>query len=116
MLKIVLLILLSEICDLTGHLFFKKTVSGYEGSYLSLIKKALTSGGIWLGLFFVGMGTIVWLLALAQTELSVAGPIDSMEYILTLLASRIFLGEKIDRDKLIGTLLVVAGILFVVKS
>jgi len=116
MLKIILLILLSEICDLTGHLFFKKTVSGYEGSYLNLIKKALTSSGIWLGLLFVGAGIVIWLLALAQTELSVAGPIDSMEYILTLLASRVFLGEKIDRDKLIGTLLVVAGILFVVKS
>ncbi len=116
MLKIVLLILLSEICDLTGHLFFKKTVSGYEGPYLDLIKKALTSGGTWLGMFFVGAGIVIWLLALAQTELSVAGPIDSMEYILMLLASRVFLGEKIDRDKLIGTSLVVAGILFVVKS
>ena len=68
---------------------------------------------IWLGLVTVIIGVVVWLIALAQTELSVAYPIDSLQYIMTLFAANIFLGEKIDRMKIMGTVLVIGGIVLI---
>ena len=62
------------------------------------------------------MGVVLWLVALAQNNLSLMYPLGSMQYLLTLLAARIFLGEKIDRPKLAGTFLVVSGIILIATS
>ena len=54
--------------------------------------------------------------ALAQAELSIAFPIGSLQYVMTLFAAHYFLDEKINRLKLIGTFLVVGGIALVIIS
>lgn len=116
MLKLIAFIFLSEVCSLTGQIFFKKGVTGLEGSYFNFIKKTLSSPKIWAGLACISIGIVIWLMALAQAELSLVYPIDSMQYLLVLIGSWVFLREKIDADKLLGTLFVIIGIILVAKS
>lgn len=123
MLKIIALILLAELWGVGGQILFKKSVNRLEtpnlrslSSYLNFLKCVLRMPHVWLGFCFIGVGITVWLIALAQTSLSIAFPIDSMQYILTLVFARIFLGERIDGMKLGGTLLVVLGIILVAMS
>lgn len=123
MLKIVLLILVAEFWGTGGQIFFKKSANSVDtpnlrspASFLNFIKKIFNIPGTWLGFAFIGIGMVVWLMALAQTDLSIAFPIDSMQYIVALIAARIFLDEKIDMMKLVGTLLVILGIVLVAMS
>ena len=123
MTKIVLLILASTTFTGIGQVFFKKAVKPLEtpnlrqaGSYGTFLRGVLTSPLIWLGFLTIGSGIVVWLIALAQTELSVAFPIGSLQYLVILVTARIFLGERIDRMKLMGTMLVIAGICLISAS
>ena len=121
--KIILLILISTIFMSLGNVCFKKGVGRVESphlrswsSYLKFLGRVFQMPMIWLGLVTVIIGVVVWLIALAQTELSVAYPIDSLQYIMTLFAANIFLGEKIDRMKIMGTVLVIGGIVLISLS
>ena len=123
MLKIVFLILLSAILISIGQVFFKKGVTPLEtpdlrraGSYGKFIRNVFATPMIWLGFAAIGSGIVVWLVALAQTQLSIAFPIDSLQYLVILIIARIFLGEVIDRMKLAGTIFVVAGICLISMS
>jgi len=116
MLKIIALIFTAEIFGSAGQVFFKKGAPDFEGAYLKFIKIVLGCPFIWLGLLCMATGMLIWITALAQVDLSLAYPIDSMQNILTVVAARIFLKEKLDIDKAIGTVLVVLGIILVAKS
>ena len=120
--KIFFLILLSEIGNTAGQIFFKKGTNRLPpprltnfSSCRNFIKDLLRMPVLWLGFGSMALGLLIWLMALAQADLSLVFPLGSMQYLLILVASRIFLGEKIDRMKLAGTCLVVAGIIFVLS-
>lgn len=119
-LKLFILVLLAEVCSGGMHILFKKGVNTLDtGSvrgikaYLGFVKKVLSTPEVWLGLFVVTCGMGIWLLVLAHAELSLAFPLDSIQYIIILIASYLFLGEKINRDRIIGTLFIIAGIVLV---
>lgn len=123
MIFVITLIFLSEIWDLSGQVLFKKSTERLHGTYfrnlfsfLKFISEVIRQPRIWAGLGCVAIGIIFWFLALSRADLSIAYPLDSMEYILTLVAARIFLKERIDAQKIIGTLLVVVGIIFITLS
>ena len=117
MLKIIVLIMFGEILNLAGMILYKKSMNRIKThKYLDFLKKALSSSRTWLGFSSIALGVVIWLIALAQTELNIGYSLGSIQYILILLGSRIFLKEKIDRHKLIATLLVTLGIILIVLS
>ncbi len=123
MVRVIFFILLSEIWNTAGQIFFKKGTNALEvphlknfQAYLEFMRNILKIPAIWLGLSSMAVGLVIWLIALSQGDLSFVFPIGSLQYILILLAARIFLGEKIDRMKLLGTLLVTAGIILITLS
>lgn len=123
MLKIIIIILVAELWGTAGQILFKKSANKVAtpdlrsmASYLTFVKDILSTYTIWSGLAAMAAGMVIWLVALAQTDLSIAFPIDSMQYIVAMVAARIFLDEKIDLMKLVGTLLVVAGVFLVAVS
>lgn len=71
---------------------------------------------VWLGFALYGAGALVWLLVLAKWDLSKAYPLVGMGFLLTMASSVLMLGERLDWQRALGTLLVVAGVLFVVRS
>ena len=123
LIRIVFFILFAEIWNTVGQIFFKKAANRLQAptlknikSYLAFLTQTFKMPGIWLGLGSLTLGILLWLMALAQGDLSLVYPIGSFQYILTLIAARIFLGERIDGMKLIGTLLVVFGIALITIS
>ena len=121
--KVILLILLSEIWNVIGHILFKMSTNtvgtgslrGVPG-HVGYIRNLLTKNVIWIGFVFQVLCVATWLVALAQADLSFVFPIGSVQYILILVGAHIFLGEKIDRMKLTGTILVIAGIVLITLS
>ena len=117
MLKVLALIILGEIFTLIGIILYKKSMNRIKAhKYFDFLKKALSSSRTWLGFCSIAIGVVVWLIALAQTELNIAYSLDSAHYILILAGSRVFLKEKIDRYKLTATLMVTLGIILIVLS
>jgi len=123
MAKIILLVLLSEAITVIGQILFKKstnTIGTYnlrnKSDCVRFLSEIFTRPYLWLGIMAMAIGLVVWLLAIAQGDLSLVFPIGSLQYILILFLAHKFLGEKIDRMKLIGTLLVMAGIVLMSVS
>ena len=123
MIKIIIFILFIEIWYTAGQIFFKKATDRLAPpkltnvrTHLAFISCVLQIPAVWLGFLSLGIGVVLWLVALAQNDLSLVYPLGSTQYVLTLLAARIFLGEKMDRPKLAGTFLVVAGIVLIATS
>ena len=123
MVKIILLVLLSEAITVIGQVLFKKSTNTI-GTYnlrdmrdrIHFLSEIFTRPQLWLGVLAMITGLVVWLLAIAQGDLSLVFPIGGLQYILILFFAHKFLGEKIDRMKLIGTLLVMAGIVLMSVS
>ena len=120
MIKIFFLILGAEIWSTAGQILFKKGTNRLLrphlrslASYLGFTKKILLMPAIWLGFASMALGLFIWLMALSRADLSLVFPLGSLQYILTLVSARLFLNEKIDRMKLVGTFLVVVGIVVI---
>jgi len=123
MIKIILLVLLSEIFVAVGQIFFKKTTNTIDSYSLKrlhiqirFLNEVLTKPLIWAGFLSMAIGLLIWLIALAQGDLSLVFSIGSLQFILTLISAHIFLNEKIDKMKLLGTFLVVFGIILITIS
>ena len=121
--KIFLLILCSEFWNTLGQILFKKATNALEKPHLKsfhstrdFVTKILGMPGIWLGLGSMAVGLVIWLVALAQSDLSLVFPIGSVQYLLILVGARLFLGERIDTMKWVGTLLVAVGIVLITIS
>ena len=123
MVKIMLLVLLSESITVIGQVLFKKstnTIGTYNlkvgSDRIRFLSEVFKKPYLWLGIVVMSMGLVVWLLAIAQGDLSLVFPMGSLQYILILFVAHKFLGEKIDKMKLVGTLLVMAGIVLMSVS
>ena len=121
--KVLLLVLVAEIFAAVGQILFKKSANSLAvhdlhnlGGHANFIKEVMADPKTWFGFLAMVMSLIVWLFALADAELSLVFSLGSLQYVIILLTAGIFLKEKIDKMKLIGTLLVVAGIVFIAIS
>ena len=120
---IVFFVLLAEILNNMSQFLFKKTANSIQAPQLSHLKsygpffhKVLRSVWIWLGLGVMAVGLVVWLAALSEGELSFVYSIGSLQYILVLLTARFLLKEKVNRTRVIGTILVASGIFLITLS
>lgn len=120
MIRTILYVLMAETWNTVGQLLFKTAANTFppvqEGgwrSYLVFLGTVIRQPRILLGLFFMTGGLIFWIAALSQAALGVVFVLGSMQYILILIASRLFLGEKIDMMRFLGTLFIAAGITLV---
>ena len=123
MVKIVILVLLVEVFTAIGQIFFKKSTNALESynlknlsAHIRFLRDVFASPSIWLGFLCMAIALIIWLIALAQGDLSLVFSIGSLQYVIILFLAHIFLEEKIDKMKLIGTLLVVFGIFLITIS
>ncbi len=121
--KVLIAILLSEIFNVVGHILFKKGANTIDAGrmrgltgHVGYFRSVLSKNSIWAGLGFQVLCVAAWLVALAQADLSFVFPVGSIQYIFILFGAHIFLGEKIDRMKVAGTILVMAGITLIAVS
>ena len=114
---------MAEIFGAVGQTLFKKSTNTIEvhslknvSTIVRFLLEILAKPYIWVGFLCITGGLVMWLIALAQGDLSLVYPISSMQYILILISSHVFLQERVDVMKLIGTFLVVVGIILVAIS
>lgn len=67
----------------------------------------------WLAIFLAAGQLWVWTRIIARTELSIAYPISSLSYPLTVLAAQLFLKEQFDLKIWIGVLFITIGVAIV---
>ncbi len=68
------------------------------------------------GLALYGAGAVLWLFVLAKIDVSVAYPFVGLGFILTMLLGVILLGEQVTMLRVVGTLMVFAGVILVARS
>jgi len=122
-LKILLLLIASDILETAIQFFFKKSALAQHGfvvadpaSSLVFLKAVFSSPFLWAGLLTVIMVFIIWSTVLSRIDLSVAVPIASFSYILVPLVSIIFLHEKITVLRWLGIFFILAGVVLVSLS
>ncbi len=120
MIKVFLLIILAELWGTGGQILYKKSANNVDtpdlrnlSSFAGFLRKIVCMPAIWAGMALIGVGLATWLVALAHVDLSFAFPVDSMQYIMALLAGHYLLGEKFNKYKVMGTLLIICGIALV---
>ena len=107
-------ILVSTVAESLGQLSFKRAAD----------RRPLTAAGVpagpivaafvnwrWLLLGYVGFVAdgLLWSAALKRLDVTVAHPIGSLVFVVTLIASRLILGERVSRRRWAGVGLIVAG-------
>jgi drug/metabolite transporter (DMT)-like permease len=63
----------------------------------------------WIAIVCLGLGTLVWLLALSTMEVSKAYPMLSLSFVLTTIVARVHLKEVVSPGRWLGVCLICAG-------
>lgn len=80
------------------------------------IVKAVFSPLVFSGLVVYGVSVIVWLWVLSKVDLSLAYPFVGLSFIMTLVFGAFVLNEPVNSLRVIGTMLIAVGCLFVARS
>ena len=71
---------------------------------------------VWAGLFLYGIGVLLYLYMLSKFEVSYISPIVTASiFLLLIILSYLFLNEQITTKRIIGMLIIIAGIFIVSK-
>jgi len=123
MIGILWIVFLSEVLNTAGQTLFKKSADTFElphtrnaGVFFRFFGQVFSSASIWLGLGAMGLGLLVWFFAMSRGDISLVYPMGSIQYVMVLCSARVFLKEKINRLKIIGTVFVILGICLIAKS
>jgi drug/metabolite transporter (DMT)-like permease len=82
-----------------------------SAGYQALTTPKLVVGTAMLALFF-----FLWLAVLSWEDLSVALPMQALNYVLVAFLSQYFLGETVSPLRWAGTILVCVGVIMITKS
>jgi drug/metabolite transporter (DMT)-like permease len=119
-LKPLLLLTIALLLDTLGTVLFKHgsnmsvqtTQTGWRGHVESIIG-TLKRKEISLGVVVYIIEYIVWIGFLSTTAVSIAYPLSSINIILILIASSLFLGEKVGKRRWYGALMIIVGVFLV---
>lgn len=118
----VVYILISVLGGALGQVLLKHGMSLIGPLTITLVEtapmlwKMATNPFVFLGLAVYGASTFFWLTALSRVDLSYAYPFVSLSYGLMLFASWRLFDEPITPLRLIGTFVIIFGVLLVSRS
>ncbi|HEU0277013.1 MAG TPA: EamA family transporter [Rhodanobacteraceae bacterium] len=113
---VVLLLLLGSVaCDVTGQVCFKLGVDDVpqSGGQRSLVWRVAHSPWIALGVAVYAVEFVLWFAALSRTQLSLAVAFAALGYVGVVLASRWFLGERVSARRWAGVCTIAIGVALV---
>lgn len=123
MLKTVIVMLLAVSAGTVGDLLLAKGMKELGDlssmnlrSILQVAFQALTSPKLILGTMMLAVFFFLWLAVLSWEDLSVALPMQALNYVLVAFLSQYFLGEVVSPLRWTGTILVCIGVLLITKS
>jgi uncharacterized membrane protein len=86
------------------------------GDFQGFFTRALLSPTVMAGLLLYGASAVLWLLVLSRSQLSYAYPFVSLGFVITTLFGWQILGESMSLARLLGTILIIAGVVLVARS
>ncbi len=104
-----LLMLVITVLGAFGSMFFKKAAKDFDFNIL----KQLRNINLMIGVILFCLGTLLYILALRTGGLSTMYSLTSLTYIWVILISKKFLGEKINKYKWAGIILIMLGIFLI---
>lgn len=109
-----LLVLINVVLLVFGQVLWKMELGRLKGPLtLEAIPCLLTSPFIWGGLFIYVLATVLWFYILSRGKLSVVYPLQSLAYVLGVLASLLIFREAVPLTRWVGVGLIVLGAFFV---
>lgn len=109
--------------NVTGNILLKKGVtamgglSGEKTKLAAELMKAALNPQILIGLALYGISFIIWLRVLTFNDLSKSYPIfASIVFLFTTVGSVLFLKESVSFVRILGTIVIIAGIFIVARS
>ena len=119
MLPVLTLLITASALTVVGEVLLKLGVNAVNqrvGAF-SLAPEVLwatfTDWRVILGFALVFGGALFWLGVISRVNLSFAYPLLALNYVIILIPSRLFLGETITLTKLVGAIIVVAGVIVI---
>ena len=103
------LVVIATLVGAFGPIFLKKA----SAKKLSSIKSLAANHDLFVGISLYGLGTILFIPALKGGDLSVLYPFVALTYIWVSLLSVKFLGEKMNKLKWLGIILIIIGVSFI---
>ena len=122
LLYVVGLIVLTSICDTINHLGLKVCTNSTDlevtsvSSGVRFVLRILCMPLAWISILAAFLSLFIWLYALTMADLSLAYSLDSFHHVLIAIASWLFLKERVDGKRWLGTSLIITGIILVALS
>ena len=104
-------LLVMIICTVAGQMLIKVASSQVTISIKTLNLKTILNPWLLSGVLITFIAPLFYFLALKKLDLSVAFAFSSLNYALVMIASIVLLKEKISLSKIVGTSIIVIGIL-----
>jgi len=117
--NVIFVILIGILFASLGQVFWKigmNAVGSINTFTYSDIVSIFSNLYIILGLLMYGLGTIFWLIALSQKDLSYVYPFISLTFIIVLFLSYFVLKEQVSTARIVGTLIIIIGLMVVVRG
>ena len=87
-----------------------------SGGAFDVLLSAVRSPLVLTGFALYGAGAVVWLLVLADWDLSKAYPVVGLGFVLTTTLAFVALGESVGPARVLGIVMVLFGILLVLRT
>ena len=104
-------LLIMILCTVVGQMLIKVASTQVTISFKTLNLKTILNPWLLSGVFITFIAPLFYFLALKKLDLSVAFAFSSLNYALVMIASIVLLKEKISLSKIVGTSIIVIGIL-----
>jgi uncharacterized membrane protein len=98
-----------------GQVSWKMGMNQVGTPGISSLASVLVNPFVLLGFVMYGLSTIFWLIALSKKDLSFVYPFISLTYVLVLVLSSLVLKESIGLNKLVGTLIIIFGLIIIAR-
>jgi uncharacterized membrane protein len=115
----IIIILIGILFASLGQVFWKigmNSIGAIDKFSIPGIISMFLNPVVLLGLFMYGLSTVFWLIALSRKDLSFVYPFISLTFIIVLFLSIFILKEQIGTARIIGTIIIIIGLMVVVKG
>ncbi len=114
-----ILIIISIVLGACGQIIMKMGTSQLTVSGLSIMNQLLkyfTNIPILTGLVLYTLSAVFWIFAISKVQLSVAYPMVASGYVLVVILSYLLLHEPVSSLRILGLIVVVAGVVIIANS
>jgi multidrug transporter EmrE-like cation transporter len=87
-----------------------------DADRLGFVLNLLAMPWVWVAFASTFLAGVMWMLTLGRLDLTYAFPFTGITFLIILFAGTLVFGEPVSAGRVIGTLLVVAGLIVVVRS